>query len=198
MSKIRLFYLLNTPPMNQTYVYFQILFQERQYSHIGPNHLLSICARITTLLDKDLAPSVAGIFSLLGAGRQSVLRTNSNCHKPRSILDYCTRIHSMPLVDSTRKFTHNIGKFTITSLLLFFDKPKQISVIGEYIEFRFKSLFSINLQLKYYMAVNPLVPALENWRYQTNSTAKSSYNAAPSGICRPSTVSYLIGAANTS
>ncbi|XP_055320942.1 bromodomain and WD repeat-containing protein 3 isoform X2 [Sitodiplosis mosellana] len=83
---------------------------ERQYAHIGPNHLVEICARVTTLLDRQMTPSVAGIQSLLGAGRQSALRSETNSSKPKSLVDYCTRIHSMPLLDSNRKFTHNLVK----------------------------------------------------------------------------------------
>lgn len=72
---------------------------------------MQICARITTLLDKEILPCVSGQpISLLGVGRQSVLRTQENCFRERSIVDYCTRFHSMPLLDSNRKFTHNIVK----------------------------------------------------------------------------------------
>lgn len=72
---------------------------------------MQICARITTLLDKEILPCVSGQpISLLGVGRQSVLRTQENSFRERSIVDYCTRFHSMPLLDSNRKFTHNIGE----------------------------------------------------------------------------------------
>ncbi|XP_031621174.1 bromodomain and WD repeat-containing protein 3 isoform X2 [Contarinia nasturtii] len=83
---------------------------ERKYAHIGPNHLLEVCARITTLLEKQIPPSVAGIHTLLGAGRQSVLRSDENCSRQKSLVDYCTRMHSMPLLDSNRKLTHNLVK----------------------------------------------------------------------------------------
>lgn len=86
-------------------------FQEQKYSHIGPDHLLAICQRITLLLNKEIPPSVAGVVSLLGGGRQNVLRTIENIAKPRSLIDYCTRLHSMPIPDAAhRKFNHNIGK----------------------------------------------------------------------------------------
>lgn len=89
----------------------QFSLQEQKYSHIGPNHLLEICKRITELLDKDIPPSVPGATSLLGAGRQSILRSEHNINKQRSLLDYCSRIRFTPLLDSfNRKFTHNIGK----------------------------------------------------------------------------------------
>ncbi|XP_059824809.1 bromodomain and WD repeat-containing protein 1-like isoform X3 [Hypanus sabinus] len=43
--------------------------------HVPPDFLLRICQRIGTLLDKEVPPSVSGVQSLLGAGRQSLLRT---------------------------------------------------------------------------------------------------------------------------
>ncbi|XP_072901027.1 bromodomain and WD repeat-containing protein 1-like isoform X4 [Hemitrygon akajei] len=43
--------------------------------HVPPDFLLRICQRIGTLLDKEVPPSVFGVQSLLGAGRQSLLRT---------------------------------------------------------------------------------------------------------------------------
>lgn len=91
----------------------------RKYAHIGPNHLAEICSRIVTLLDKEIAPSVAGIFTLLGAGRQSALRTIENTNeRQRSLVDYCSRFHSMPMLDSiNRKYTHNIGKNRFALLL---------------------------------------------------------------------------------
>ncbi|XP_055634846.1 PH-interacting protein isoform X2 [Toxorhynchites rutilus septentrionalis] len=84
---------------------------ERKYPHIGPQHLLELCTRIGPILDKDLAPAVPGVVSLLGAGRQSVLRTKESITRPRQLVDYCTRLHHMPLADSVhRNNTHNIAK----------------------------------------------------------------------------------------
>lgn len=51
------------------------IFQERKYPHIGPTYLLDICRRIGPILDKEIKPSVPGVTSLLGAGRQSLLRS---------------------------------------------------------------------------------------------------------------------------
>ncbi|XP_048458714.1 bromodomain and WD repeat-containing protein 3-like isoform X1 [Rhincodon typus] len=47
--------------------------------HVPPDYLLRICQRIGTLLDKELPSSVSGVQSLLGAGRQSLLRTAKDC-----------------------------------------------------------------------------------------------------------------------
>jgi len=44
-------------------------------SHIAPGHLLQICRRIISLLNHEVKASVEGVLSVLGAGRQSVLRT---------------------------------------------------------------------------------------------------------------------------
>ncbi|KAG7460831.1 hypothetical protein MATL_G00203080 [Megalops atlanticus] len=49
------------------------------YRHIAPDHLLQICQRIGPLLEKEVPASVPGVQSLLGAGRQSLLRTNKSC-----------------------------------------------------------------------------------------------------------------------
>uniref|UniRef100_A0A1Q3EZI4 Bromo domain-containing protein n=1 Tax=Culex tarsalis TaxID=7177 RepID=A0A1Q3EZI4_CULTA len=82
---------------------------ERKYPHIGPQHLLELCARIRPILDKELAPAVPGVLSLLGAGRQSVLRTRQSVTQPQQLLDYCSRRNHMPLADAVhRNNTHNI------------------------------------------------------------------------------------------
>ncbi|XP_064196631.1 PH-interacting protein isoform X3 [Anguilla rostrata] len=49
------------------------------YRHIGPDHLLRICQCIGPLLEKEMPASVPGVQSLLGAGRQSLLRTHKSC-----------------------------------------------------------------------------------------------------------------------
>ncbi|MGH0125533.1 UNVERIFIED_CONTAM: hypothetical protein FKN15_036267, partial [Acipenser sinensis] len=49
------------------------------YRHIAPDHLLQICQCIGPVLEKEIPPSVPGVHSLLGAGRQSLLRTNKSC-----------------------------------------------------------------------------------------------------------------------
>ncbi|KAJ8409680.1 hypothetical protein AAFF_G00217390 [Aldrovandia affinis] len=49
------------------------------YRHIAPEHLLRICQCIGPLLEKEVPASVPGVQSLLGAGRQSLLRTNKSC-----------------------------------------------------------------------------------------------------------------------
>ena len=47
----------------------------KQLSHIAPDHLLRVCHRVGPVLDRDVKPVVNGVKSLLGAGRQSMLRT---------------------------------------------------------------------------------------------------------------------------
>ncbi|XP_068153954.1 bromodomain and WD repeat-containing protein 3 [Drosophila tropicalis] len=74
---------------------------EQKYAHIGSNHLLEICSRLGPLVDQELAPSVPGINSLLGTGRQNLLRTKESVYRYRSLRDYCTRLHGVSLPDST-------------------------------------------------------------------------------------------------
>ncbi|XP_032075095.1 bromodomain and WD repeat-containing protein 1 isoform X1 [Thamnophis elegans] len=47
--------------------------------HVAPDHLLQICKRIGPLLDKEIPPSIPRVNSLLGAGKQSLLRTAKDC-----------------------------------------------------------------------------------------------------------------------
>ncbi|XP_072912545.1 PH-interacting protein isoform X4 [Hemitrygon akajei] len=51
----------------------------KTHRHIAPDHLLQICQRLGPLLEKEIPQSVPGVRSLLGAGRQSLLRTNKSC-----------------------------------------------------------------------------------------------------------------------
>uniref|UniRef100_A0A7N8YFW5 Bromodomain and WD repeat domain containing 1 n=1 Tax=Mastacembelus armatus TaxID=205130 RepID=A0A7N8YFW5_9TELE len=47
--------------------------------HIAPDHLLQICKQIGPLLDKEVPSCVPGVHSLLGSGKQSMLRTAKDC-----------------------------------------------------------------------------------------------------------------------
>ncbi|XP_051006254.1 bromodomain and WD repeat-containing protein 1 [Acomys russatus] len=47
--------------------------------HVAPDHLLQICQRLGPMLDREVPPSVPRVTSLLGAGRQSLLRTAKDC-----------------------------------------------------------------------------------------------------------------------
>ncbi|XP_033846640.1 PH-interacting protein isoform X2 [Periophthalmus magnuspinnatus] len=49
------------------------------YRHIRSDHLLQICTRVCPLLEKEVPASVPGLCSLLGAGRQNLLRTDKSC-----------------------------------------------------------------------------------------------------------------------
>ena len=50
------------------------LLKCRQFEHIGDNHLLQLCQRLGPLVDKEVPTNIRGVHSLLGAGRQSILR----------------------------------------------------------------------------------------------------------------------------
>uniref|UniRef100_A0A673CB78 Bromodomain and WD repeat domain containing 1 n=1 Tax=Sphaeramia orbicularis TaxID=375764 RepID=A0A673CB78_9TELE len=51
--------------------------------HIAPDHLLQICKQIGPLLDKEVPSCVPGVHSLLGSGKQSMLRTAKGCDNVR-------------------------------------------------------------------------------------------------------------------
>lgn len=57
--------------MFETLIFCQVLSNK----HVAPDHLLQICKRIGPILDKEIPPSISRVNSLLGAGRQSLLRT---------------------------------------------------------------------------------------------------------------------------
>ncbi|KAK6636696.1 hypothetical protein RUM43_010358 [Polyplax serrata] len=69
-----------------------------KYPHIGPDHLLEICRRICPILDREYPPSVPGIFSLLGASRQSLLRISSVPHSV-PLRRYSARHNGVPYCD---------------------------------------------------------------------------------------------------
>uniref|UniRef100_A0A8C5BSI3 Pleckstrin homology domain interacting protein n=1 Tax=Gadus morhua TaxID=8049 RepID=A0A8C5BSI3_GADMO len=49
------------------------------HRHVGPDHLLQVCSRVCPLLEGEVPASVPGLHSLLGAGRQNLLRTSKSC-----------------------------------------------------------------------------------------------------------------------
>ncbi|XP_034722866.1 bromodomain and WD repeat-containing protein 3 isoform X1 [Etheostoma cragini] len=51
--------------------------------HIAPDHLLQICEQIGPILDKEVPSCVPGVHSLLGSGKQSMLRTAKDCDNVR-------------------------------------------------------------------------------------------------------------------
>nr|XP_046246221.1 bromodomain and WD repeat-containing protein 3 isoform X2 [Scatophagus argus] len=51
--------------------------------HIAPDHLLRICKQIGPILDKEVPSCVPGVYSLLGSGKQSMLRTAKDCDNVR-------------------------------------------------------------------------------------------------------------------
>ncbi|XP_011687322.1 PREDICTED: PH-interacting protein isoform X3 [Wasmannia auropunctata] len=73
---------------------------EKRYPHIGSNYLLQICARIGPVLEKEVPPCVRGVTSLLGAGRQSLLRTLDDVtHHTYRIFDYSGRFDGKPFLE---------------------------------------------------------------------------------------------------
>lgn len=47
--------------------------------HISPDHLLKVCKEIGPILDKEVPSCVPGVHSLLGSGKQSMLRNAKDC-----------------------------------------------------------------------------------------------------------------------
>uniref|UniRef100_A0A4W4HHB1 Bromo domain-containing protein n=1 Tax=Electrophorus electricus TaxID=8005 RepID=A0A4W4HHB1_ELEEL len=60
-------------------MYVWVCVQVKLYKHISSDHLLRVCERVSPLLEREVAASVPGVNSLLGIGRQSLLRTNKSC-----------------------------------------------------------------------------------------------------------------------
>lgn len=52
--------------------------QVKLYRHVTPDHLLQVCSRVCPLLEREVPASVPGLTSLLGAGRQNLLRTSKS------------------------------------------------------------------------------------------------------------------------
>uniref|UniRef100_A0A3Q3VNA9 BRWD/PHIP N-terminal domain-containing protein n=1 Tax=Mola mola TaxID=94237 RepID=A0A3Q3VNA9_MOLML len=48
------------------------------HRHISAEHLLQVCSRVCPLLEREVPASVPGLTSLLGAGRQNLLRTTKS------------------------------------------------------------------------------------------------------------------------
>lgn len=46
--------------------------------HIPADYLLCVCQRIGPLIEKEVPPSVPGVQTLLGLGKQSLLRTSKS------------------------------------------------------------------------------------------------------------------------
>lgn len=46
--------------------------------HIPADYLLRVCQRIGPLIEKEVPPSVPGVQTLLGLGKQSLLRTSKS------------------------------------------------------------------------------------------------------------------------
>lgn len=50
--------------------------------HIPADYLLRVCQRIGPLIEKEVPPSVPGVQTLLGLGKQSLLRTSKSQYFP--------------------------------------------------------------------------------------------------------------------
>ncbi|RWS23081.1 bromodomain and WD repeat-containing protein 3-like protein, partial [Leptotrombidium deliense] len=82
----------------------RMTFEEYQqrHPHIKDDHILKICTRFTEVLDKENPPSVTGVYSLLGAGSQSLLRQNCNVKRLIGSNSINARINGAPLLPSVK------------------------------------------------------------------------------------------------
>jgi bromodomain and WD repeat domain-containing protein 1/3 len=85
----------------------------RQNTHISCDHLFKIVQRTNGLLDAVISPSVSGVSTLLGDGRQSLLRDKSNSiNRLRSSLQlssFRNGSQMLPSAQSIASHPHNIG-----------------------------------------------------------------------------------------
>uniref|UniRef100_A0A0K8SSX6 BRWD/PHIP N-terminal domain-containing protein n=2 Tax=Lygus hesperus TaxID=30085 RepID=A0A0K8SSX6_LYGHE len=81
---------------------------ERKYPHIGPNHLEEICCRLGPLLDKEIKPTVPGLKSLLGAGRQSLLRSKDSEKRFLGLVLFAARRNGISLYSPNTVTNHNV------------------------------------------------------------------------------------------
>ncbi|KAK9511582.1 hypothetical protein O3M35_000212 [Rhynocoris fuscipes] len=81
----------------------------KKFSHIGSRHLLDMCLRLGPLLEKEVAPGIPGIKSLLGAGRHSMLRTPKDTYRRYLNLScFIARQHSASIYSPISCHHHNI------------------------------------------------------------------------------------------
>lgn len=55
-----------------------VFVQVKLYRHVSADHLLQVCSKVCPLLEREVPASVPGLTSLLGAGRQNLLRTSKS------------------------------------------------------------------------------------------------------------------------
>uniref|UniRef100_A0A8C2X6Z8 Bromodomain and WD repeat domain containing 1 n=1 Tax=Cyclopterus lumpus TaxID=8103 RepID=A0A8C2X6Z8_CYCLU len=65
------------------FIFSSLICQVAANRHIAPDHLLQICKQIGPILDKEVPSCVPGVYSLLGSGKQSMLRTAKDCDSVR-------------------------------------------------------------------------------------------------------------------
>lgn len=81
---------------------------EKKYPHISPEHLLEICKRIGPILEKEIKPCAPGVKTLLGAGRQSLLRNSKDDKTHLRLSEFIARRHGASLHSPITCHHHNI------------------------------------------------------------------------------------------
>lgn len=102
--------------------------QVKLYRHISPDHLLQVCERVSPLLEREVPASVPGVNSLLGAGRQSVLRTN----KSECFYFLIKLIHQLFYNKLVNQFTAKLSKKKCFECLFFFYHINTITAVKHF------------------------------------------------------------------
>ncbi|CAG0887382.1 unnamed protein product [Darwinula stevensoni] len=87
--------------------------KERQYSHLEGDHLLQILSRLPALVDKEVEPAVSGLKTLLGAGRQSLLRSPGASNVSWSLKKCYVRLHGKRLIRPGLSHRGNLAQILI-------------------------------------------------------------------------------------
>lgn len=72
--------------------------------------MLEICCRLGPILDRDIPPSIKGVTSLLGAGKQSLLRTETSVNRIYRSSDYMCCKNGLQVGTFNASTMHNIGE----------------------------------------------------------------------------------------
>ncbi|KAI1294611.1 Bromodomain and WD repeat-containing protein 1 [Halotydeus destructor] len=71
---------------------------DRSHPHVSSDHLVKICSRIGSILDKEVPPSVGGVASLLGAGKQSLLRRKNDPPRKLTVRSLVAQLNGAPVL----------------------------------------------------------------------------------------------------
>lgn len=90
---------------------------ERSHPHIRNDHLVKICSRIGQILDKEVPPSIAGVPTLLGDGRQSLLRSKSDLARKPTTAVLAAQLHAAPVSAPTCQTATSNYPYNLVNML---------------------------------------------------------------------------------